>query len=268
MKLKAFFQKHGSSVLTALAVVGTISAVVSAVKAKPKYDKLVEEKRKEKENDEPLTKKEVVTCAAKAYAVTAGITAVAVGCAIGAKAAGAKEVARTAAEGTAMLAASKKMHDEYKEVVEGKLKPKQLDEVRDELAKRRTEDLFTNMTQMEADDLTEEVEGPVPGRQYLADAWSGTVWVDDPVKVERRFNDFNVLYLGHDHDYVPAYEYYDHMKIKVGRTQSIQHGGWAYDVKSISFDWITYPITTGPLKGKIVWAMQFKDGDEPLDINK
>lgn len=272
MKPKAFFRKHGSTILTVLTIAGTIGAVISAVKAKPKYDKLVEERTKEREdNKEEFTKKDKAECLVKAYGVTAAITAVTAGCAVGAKILDAKEMAKRSAESAALLAMSEKGKKMYQEIAESKLTPKQAAEVRDEIAKRKTEELFGNLREGEIDDIIEDVdtcEGPAPGRQLIAETWGGTIFADDPVKFEKRFNDFNVLYLGHDHDYVPVTDWYDHMKINVGRNKAAQYGGWGYDVKKIEFSWVPFPISSGPYKGRIVWAMQFKEDSEPLDIDR
>lgn len=272
MKAKAFFRKHGSTILTMFTVASTIAAVISATKAKPKYDKLVEERKKEREDKkEEFTKKDKVECIVKAYGITAGLTALAAGCAVGAKIVDAKEMARRSAESAALLAVSEKGKKMYQEIAESKLKPKQVQEINEEIAKRKTEEIFGGLREGEIDDIIDDVdsyEGPAPGKQIIADTWSGTIWADDPVKVEKRFNDFNVLYLGHDHDYVELSEYYDHMKINIGRNRSAQYGGWGYDVKKIEFGWVPFPISSGPYKGKIVWAMQFKQDSEPLDIQR
>lgn len=254
--------------LTAAAIAGAIGAVVSAVKCKPKYDSLVESKRKEKEEaGEELTKKDVLKCAFKAYWLPGVIIAAAAACGIGSNYISSKRIAEEALKGATMVAAGKKVHEEYVNVVESKLKPKEVAEINDEVAKRRTEALFEGLKEGDLAELEEELEGPAPGKQLMADTWTGTIFVADPVVMERRFNDFNVDYIN-GNDFVELSEYYDHMRIPVGRTSSVQYGGWDYDQKKIEFGWTMFPIASGPYKGKIVWAMQFRPGSEPLGISR
>lgn len=271
MKFKAKFKKHLPVILTGAAIGAAIAGVVVAVKSKPKYDSLVEETRKEKEaNGEELTKKDILKCAFKAYWIPGVIIAAAAACGIGSNYISSKRIAEEVVRGATATAAAKKVHEEYVEAVESKLKPKQVDEIHDEIAKKRTERIFEDIKEGDIDleGIDDVVDGPVPGRQVLVDCWSGTVFVDDPVKLEKRFNSFNADYIIGNNNFVELSEYYDHMRIPVGKTQSVLFGGWEYDQEKLEFGWTTFPISSGPYKGRIVWAMQFRSGSEPLGINR
>lgn len=268
MNFKAFAKKNAPIALTILAIGAGVSAIITAVKSKPKYDELVEQKRKEKEEaKEELTKKDVIKCAFKAYWIPAVLMAAAAACGLASNYISSKRITEEAIKGATMVAASKKVHDEYVNVVESKLKPKQVEEINDEMAKRRTEAIFEKIREGDLDDLEEELDGPAPGKQLMADTWTGTVFVGDPDELERRFNSFNADYIIGHNNYVSLSDYYDDMRIPVGKTKHVQYGGWDYDQKKIEFGWTMFPISSGPYKGKIVWAMQFKPGSEPLAID-
>ena len=269
MKFKAFAKKHAPLALTLIAIGTGVAAAITAAKKKAKYDALVEETRKEKEEaKEELTKKDVVKCVFKAYWIPAILIAVAAGSALASNYISSKRITEEAIKGATMVAAGKKVHDEYVNVVESKLGPKKVEEINNEIAKRRAETILEAMPDRiaELDSVDEEGDGPVPGKQLIADCWSGAVWVDDPVKLEKRFNDFNADYIT-GNEFVSLEEYYDHMKIPVKGIQNIQYGGWDYQQKKIEFGWTVFPISNGPNKGKIVWAMQFRPGSEPLSIS-
>ena len=269
MNFKAFAKKNAPLALTLLGLGAGVAAVITAIKSKPKYDALVEEKRKEKEEaEEELTKKDVVKCAFKAYWLPAVLIAAAAACGLTSNYISQKRVAEEALKGATMVAAGKKVHEEYVNVVESKLKPKQVDEIHDEIAKRRTEAIFQNIREGDLDELEEEIDGPVPGKQLMADTWTGTVFVGDPTELEKRFNNFNSDYIIGHNNYVSLSDYYDELRIPVGKTKVVQYSGWDYDQKKIDFGWTMFPISSGPYAGKIVWAMMFRPGSEPLAINE
>ena len=268
MNFKTFAKKNAPLALTLCAIGAGVAAMITAAKSKPKYDALVEEKRKEKEEaKEELTKTDVAKCVFKAYWLPGVLIAAAAACGLTSNYISSKRVAEEALKGATMVAAGKKVHEEYVNVVESKLKPKQVEEINDELAKRRTEAIFEKINDGDLDELEQELNGPAPGKQLIADTWSGTVFVADPTEMEKRFNNFNADYIIGNNDYVPLADYYDDMRIPVGKTKAIQYGGWDYDQKKIEFGWTMFPISSGPYAGKIVWAMQFRPGSEPLAVS-
>ena len=269
MKFKAFAKKNAPLALTLVCIGGALAAVITAAKRKPKFDALCEEKRKEKEEaKEEFTKKDVAKCAFKAYWVPAVILIASAACGLTSNYISSKRITEEAIKGASLVAASKKVHDEYVNVVESKIGPKKIEEINNEIAKKRTESIFENISEGSIGNIddVEDEEGPIPGKQIIADTWSGAVWVDDPVKLEKRFNDFNADFMN-GNEFVALEEYYDHMKIPVRGIQNIQYSGWDYEQKKLEFGWTVFPISSGPYKGKIVWAMQFRPGSEPLSVN-
>ena len=271
MKLKSIkhkIVKKAPAILTVAAIVGTVGAVVSAVKRKPVYDRLIEEKQAEKKDGEKVTKKEVAVAAMKAYWPTLILIAVSGACAIGSNVIFAKRVTEYAA----VAASTKKVYDEYREAAEKHLKPKAKEEVGDDIAKARMEKAFETLTpESKIPQMMEEVNGPKSGEwQYMCDIWSGQIFWGERNTIEKGFNDFNSRYILQDHhDYIALSWLYDELKIPINdKIENLKHHGWAYDhKKALEYMWVTYPITTGPLQGKIVWGFQLRPGSEPLDVD-
>lgn len=80
--LRQAWHKHGQEILTGGAILGTGAAVVSAVKATKKADKLIEAKKEELQADK-LTVKETITTTWPCYINTALFTVGSIGCALG-----------------------------------------------------------------------------------------------------------------------------------------------------------------------------------------
>ena len=81
--LRQAWHKHGQEILTGGAILGTGAAVVSAVKATKKADKIIEAKKEELQADK-LTVKETITTTWPCYINTALFTVGSIGCALGA----------------------------------------------------------------------------------------------------------------------------------------------------------------------------------------
>lgn len=259
--------KKAPLILTIGAIVGTVGAVVSAVRRKPVYDKIIEE-TKAKKGEEKVTKKDVAVAAMKAYWPTLLLIVLSGGCAVGSNVIFAKRVT----EYTAVAASTKKVYDEYREAAEKHLKPKAKEEVGDEIAKTRMEKAVNSLNpDIKVPDTMEEITGPKPGDwQYMCDIWSGEIFWGERNSIEKGFNEFNSRYILQDtHDYIPLEWMYDELKIPMNKqVQNIKHHGWAYDHKNaLEYMWVTYPVTTGPLQGKIVWGFQLRPGSEPLDLD-
>ena len=271
MKVKAIkhkIAKKAPLILTIGAIVGTVGAVVSAVKRKPIYDKIIEEKQAEMKEGEEVGKKDIFVAVMKAYWPTLILIVVSGTCAIGSNVIFAKR----AAEYAAVAASTKKVYDEYREAAEKHLKPKAKEEVGDEIAKTKMQQVVETLTpESKVPEMAEELNGPKSGEwQYMCDIWTGEVFWGERNTIEKRFNKFNSQYILQDnHDYIPLAWMYDELKVPVNsQIQSVKHMGWAYDhKKALEFMWVTYTVTTGPLQGKILWGFQLRPGSEPLDLD-
>lgn len=82
-KIGLFLKKNSSTILTILGAVGSVSAIVMAVKATPKALALIEEAKKEKD-DESLTTLDYVKVAWKPYIPAASVCAASLVCMISA----------------------------------------------------------------------------------------------------------------------------------------------------------------------------------------
>ena len=80
-KAKKATVKHSPEILTVMGIGGMVTSVIFAVKATPKAMRLIEEKKQEEEVDE-LSKKEVVNTCWKCYIPTAAIALTSAGCII------------------------------------------------------------------------------------------------------------------------------------------------------------------------------------------
>lgn len=261
MKFKAKVKKHAPAILTGLAIVGTIGAVVSAIKCKPKYDKLVEEKRKEKEEkNEELTKKDILVAGMKAYWPTLLLIAASAGCAIGSTYIGYRRVAETAALATT----TKKVYDEYRGAVEKKLKEKQKDEVIDDIAKGRMEKAEAKIKNMPTESV--HVYNRGRGDQLFFDSWSGRYFEAGSMEdVRAAINSLNEEVLNQPS--VDVNTYYSYLGLP-----ETDEGGkleWATGkdgFRCIDVRYVPKLIEDGPFKGRTCIAVQFASGSEPFNI--
>ena len=259
------FKKHLPTILTAGAIVATAGAVVTGIMRKSKYDKIIEEKKKDLKEDEKVAKKDILVAGMKAYWPTLILIAISAACGIAANKINTKRIAEYAG----VAATTKEVYDRYRESAERHLKDKAKAEVADDIAKEKIEKVFSELPEGEKIAKQKSFYGPKPGEeQLMCDVWSGTPFIGEVNDMAMKFNNFNTRYIVKDHhDYVPAAWFYDEMDIPVNG-ESIKHNGWAYDHReALEFTWVPYPIENGPYAGKIVWGFQLRPGSEPLDID-
>lgn len=262
MKFKAKIKKQLPAILTGLAIAGTIGAVVSAVKCKPKYDKLVEEKRKEKEEKkEDLTKKDILVSAMKAYWPTLLLIAASAGCAIGSTYIGARRVAETAA----LASTTKKVYDEYRTAVEKKLKEKQKDEIIDDIAKTKMEKAEEKIKNIPSEHVQLYNKGR--GDQLFYDSWSGRFFEADSIEdIRSAINSLNEEILNQPSVNVNTYYSY----LGLPETKDGERLEWCTGengFRCVDVRYVPKLIDDGPFKGRTCIALQFASGSEPFNIS-
>ena len=263
MKAIKEIKKHAPAILTGLAIAGTIGAVVSAIKCKPKYDKIVEEKRTEKEkNGEKLTKKDILVSSMKAYWPTLILIAVSAGCAIGSTYIGARRVAETAA----IASTTKKCYDEYRTAVEKKLKDKQKDEIIDDIAKTKMEKAEAKIKNAPAENV--HIYNRGRGDQLFFDSWSGRYFEADSMEdIRAAINNLNEEILNQPS--VDVNTYYGYLGLP--DTKEGEHLEWCTGndgFRCIDVRYVPKLIDDGPFKGRTCIAIQFAPGSEPSNVVK
>lgn len=256
-------KKQSPAILTGLAIAGTIGAVVSALKCKPKYDKLVEDKRKEKEeNNEELSKKDIFIAGMKAYWPTLLLIAASAGCAIASTYIGAKRVAETAA----IASTTKKVYDEYREAVEKKLKEKQKDEIIDDIAKGRMEKAEEKIKNVPAEHVTLYNRGR--GDQLFFDSWSGRYFETGSIEdVRSAINSLNEEVLNEPS--VDVNTYYSYLGLpETNDGAKLEWRTGTNGFKCIDVRYVPKLIEEGPFKGRTCIAVQFAPGSEPDNVVK
>lgn len=129
--------KHSPEILTGLGIAGMAATAVIAVKATPKAMRIIEEERKLRDADNPITKVEMVKLTWKCYIPAAVTGATSAACLIGASSVHSK---RTAALATAYNI-SRTALSEYKDKVVETIGEKKEQEIRDKVAQDKVERL-------------------------------------------------------------------------------------------------------------------------------
>lgn len=113
---KVEFDKHSPEILTGMGVTGMLAAVIFSIRATPKAEKAIEEKKKELDK-EKLTVGETIKATWKYYVPTAITLAGSTACIIGANSVNTRRNAALAAAYTISETALQEYQDKVKEVV-------------------------------------------------------------------------------------------------------------------------------------------------------
>lgn len=256
-------KKNSPAILTGVAVAGTIGAVVSAIKCKPKYDRLITEKKEaaEKEGTE-VTKKDILVTTFKAYWPTLILIAVSASAAIGGQIINAQRVAGAMATATA----TKKLYDDYTEAAEKKLKPKQVEEISDEIAKKRMEEGTKGLKKASKIAQQKSVEGPKDGWQLLYDCWLGKPFWGDPDQIRRKWVSFCDAYFNHGDSDIRLESMYMELDIPHEKVPIIKNSGWNLGRSMPEWKWVPVQIPEGEYAGELIWGFQWRTNDEPTDV--
>ena len=253
-------KEHAPTILTVMAVAGTIGAVASAIIMRPKYDKIIEEKKEEADkNNEEVGKKEIVKAAFKAYWPTLILIAASARCAIGANVINAKRVTAAFAAATT----TKKLYDDYVEAAEKKLKPKQVAEVTDEMAKKRINNTFKDMKKGDKVAKQRHYSGPKDEDQWIYDCLLEKPFWGNPQDIYRNYVAWKDAYFtGSDKD-VKLEWFYMETDIPFNKTPAIKHLGWSLGRHMPEGKWVPVAIEHGELEGEVVWGWQWTSSSMP-----
>lgn len=182
--------KHSPDILLASGIASGLASTILAVKATPKALMLIEEKKVEKrrnmEETDNLTKKEIVKAAWKPY-IPAAISAVTgVTCILGARSVNAK---RSAAVATAFKL-TETAFNEYKEAVIEEIGTKKEANVRERVARKHTVEYPATET---------NIESTGKGNTMFFDEEFNNYFYSDMQAVKKAVNDLNYQILNEDY---------------------------------------------------------------------
>ena len=203
----AFASKHAPELLTAVGIVGSGAAIIFAVKATPKAEELISEKKKEK--NDILTPLETAKTVWKCYIPAAGMFLCSAGCIIAANAVHEKRSAAL----TAAYALSETALAEYsKKVVET------VGEKKEELIRAAAVQKKIDSTPIPTKENKKTGEKEVviigDGNTLCYDTFSGGYFYSDKNKIEKAINELNRRLL--EDDFVSLNDFYD----LIGREQT------------------------------------------------
>lgn len=250
-------KKHSPAILTGVAVAGTIGAVVSGIMLKPKYDKIIEEKKATAEEEgKEVSKKDILVAGFKAWWPTVLLICLSGGCAIGANIINAKRVAAMAAT----AAGFKKLADDTLAAAQTKLNPNKMKEVTDEIAKAR---MSEGLKDVNPDKIATQKYVDKGGVQLLYDCWLGKPFYGDPDKIFKDYVTFKDAYFNHGDDDVRLESFYMELDIPFDKTPAIKHQGWKLGRELPEFKWVPMEIKDGPLAGQLCRGLQWCNGSMP-----
>ncbi len=217
---QAIMSKHSPEILTGIGIAGMVTAVVLAVKATPKAEKLIEN-RKEELEVETLTVVETVKVAWKPYIPTVTTSAFAITCLIGANSVHAR---RNAAIATAYKI-SETAFSEYREKVVETIGEKKEKTVREKIAEDHLEKNPVNNAQIF---MTEK------GNTLFREPISGQYFRSDIEIVKKTINELNEKMLNDPFGYLSMNDLYD----ALGLEPSSQGDdlGWCVNKGIIKYD--------------------------------
>ena len=271
MSIKEKLAKKAPLLLTAGTIGFTLGAVVAAVKGKPKYDALTDnaEEVAKKEGRE-ITKKEKAVIFARSFGPAAVCVAGSATCAIINEKVHKNETAKAIAEGAAAVAFVESKYKNYRELAEARMKPKEVENLKDDLVKKGVEKAFESLPEGHKIKPKKTHGGPPSGEQKLLDLYSGTLMYGDPDDIKRDHVNFVAKNFGKSQmgDVPVKYWYIDlGIPIDLDSCKVLKRMGWREGyVPSTELRWTTTSVPNGPYAGEAVWAFSFDTDDEPVQI--
>lgn len=207
-KMGSAIQKHSPEILTGIAVAGSVTSTVLAVKATPKAIRLIEDAEDEK--GDKLTVKETVQTCWKCYIPSALSGAAAISCMIGSQSINSRR--------SAALATAYKLSEEafsiYKDKVIETIGEKKEEEIRSKVAKERID-------RDPADNKEVIITGN--GNVLCYDVMSGRYFESSIETLRRIQNDLNMTMIN-GFSYVSLSEFYDELGLR--HTKTSDDLGW------------------------------------------
>ena len=195
--LKTTIVKHSPEILTGIGITGMITTTVFAVKATPKAVRLIEEAKRDKQDD--LTVVETVKTTWKCYIPSVVIGSISICCLIGANSV---NLRRNAALATA-YAISESAFSEYKDKVIHQIGEKKEKEIKDAIAQ---DHLDKNPVKSNEIIITDK------GNTLCYDKLSGRYFKSDKEKIIKAENEIN-RQMRYD-NYVSLNEFYYHLGLE------------------------------------------------------
>lgn len=271
MSIKEKLAKRAPLLLTAGTIGFTIGAVVTAVKGKPKFDALMDNAEEiAKKEDREITKKEKAVIFAKSFGPAAVCVAGTAACAIINEKVHKNEMAKTIAEGAAAVAFVENRYKNYRELAEQRMKPKEVENLKDDIVKKSVEKAFENLPEGQKIKHRKTAGGPPSGEQKLLDLYSGTLMYGDPDDIKRGHVNFIAKNFanGSMGDMPVKYWYIDlGIPVDIDTCRVLKRMGWKEGhIPSTELRWTTTSVPNGPFEGEAVWAFGFDTDDEPVQI--
>lgn len=252
MNKKAFMstlKAKSPVILLAIGCIGVAATAVSAVFDKERYDNIIEDVKKDKEEkQEEMKKTDVIKVVAKSYWRTAVISVFSICCIIASNRITAGQLATVGAA----YAASETKRKEFMEKATEVMGEKKVNEIKNKIDEDNMMTAINNVQSI-----------PGEGIQLFYEPWTGRVWKDEKTNVEAGINSANSELL--NSDMLSLNDWCDHISHgKLSETKGGEDQGWTTEFCTlIHVSWYAKAIEEGPYAGHTAWAIQFHTNDEP-----
>lgn len=237
-------------ILLTIGCIGVAATAVSAVFDKERYDSIIEDVKKDKEEKkEEMKKTDVIKVVTKSYWRTAIIGVFSICCIIASNRITAGQLATVGAAYAASESKRKEFMDKATEV----MGEKKVEEVKNKVNEEKMMKAVENPT---------TIVNMGVGEQLFYEAWSGRIFTSDMESVRKGVNDANAELI--DSDRLTFNEYCDY--ISGGKLEEVTGGeiGWDSDFcYKINVSFYAKKIENGPYAGRTAMAISFYSDSEP-----
>lgn len=251
-KVLSFVKAKSPVILLAVGCIGVAATAISAVFDKERYDNIIEEVKKEKEEKkEEVKKTDVIKVVGKSYWRTAVIGVISICCIIASNRITAGQLATMGAA----YAASENKRKEFMQKATEVVGEKKVEEIKNSITEDKINKAFENQ------DVT--IINTGLGEQLFYDEWSGSVWSDNLETVRKGINDANCELRKSDELTYNEWRSF----ISSGKLEDIDSGrkwGWNTSiVDKIEVSFTAVKLTSGPYAGRVAMGVRFYDAYEP-----
>lgn len=251
-KVFTFVKTKSPVILLAIGCIGVAATAISAVFDKERYDNIIEEVKKEKEEKkEEVKKTDVIKVVGKSYWRTAVIGVISICCIIASNRITAGQLATVGAA----YAASENKRKEFMQKATEVVGEKKVEEIKNSITEDKINKAFENQ------DVT--IINTGLGEQLFYDEWSGSVWSDNLETVRKGINDANCELRKSDELTYNEWRSF----ISSGKLEDVDSGrkwGWNTSiVDKIEVSFTAVKLTSGPYSGRVAMGVRFYDAYEP-----
>lgn len=251
-KVFTFVKAKSPVILLAVGCIGVAATAISAVFDKERYDNIIEEVKKEKEEKkEEVKKTDVIKVVGKSYWRTAVIGVISICCIIASNRITAGQLATMGAA----YAASENKRKEFMQKATEVVGEKKVEEIKNSITEDKINKAFENQ------DVT--IINTGLGEQLFYDEWSGSVWSDNLETVRKGINDANCELRKSDELTYNEWRSF----ISSGKLEDVDSGrkwGWNTSiVDKIEVSFTAVKLTSGPYAGRVAMGVRFYDAYEP-----